>query len=522
MLNVLMVAAENDALPQGKVGGIGDVIRDIPKFLANRNVNVDVLVPSYGFQTSANPSKKVLTLDVQFRGNIEQVDLYKLEVEGDKLITQWVLDHPGFCIGEPGQVYFNDGGNKPFHSDAIKFALFCAATCELVANHWFDKVDMLHLHDWHSAIVAILRAYDPKYKILKSKRTIYSVHNLALQGIRPFDNDESSLKAWFPDLAFDYQTIRDPRYPDCYNPTRAAINLSNAVHVVSPTYAKEVMKPTDHNNGFVGGEALENDLINANEENRLFGFLNGCDYDFVPPEPVSFEQLLQEVKASLLPAIEKNNDKSHRHQVTSERSNTWLNNPHKGPTLLSIGRLTDQKLKLLLLPHHGQLVIDSVMDELKKFDSRLIILGSGDNVMEDQIADAMLRHDNLLFINGYFENLSQQLYVNTDLFLMPSSFEPCGISQMLSMRAGQPCLAHRIGGLADTIKHCENGFLFYGNTYHEQVEDMLHTLASALNMIVNRQEHWQEMQSNAKAQRFLWSDSINQYIRYLYNQKCYC
>lgn len=517
-----MVAAENDALPKGKVGGIGDVIRDIPKFLAEKNVIVDVLIPSYGFQTTANPSKKVITLNVPFQGNIEQVDLYQLDTNSPKNVQQWVLDHQGFCLGEPGQVYFNDGADKPFHSDATKFALFSAAVCELVAGHWFEKIDMLHLHDWHSALVAMLRAYDPKYKGLKSKRTIYSVHNLALQGIRPFDHDESSLKSWFPHLQFNYDTIKDPRYHNCYNPTRAAINLSDAVHVVSPTYAKEVMKATDHNNGFIGGEALEHDLINANEENRLFGFLNGCDYDFVPPKPVTFKKLLTDVQKSLTSEIKKQTSKTVRHEFTSERAKQWQTSQHKGPTLLSIGRLTDQKLKLLLLDHNGKLVIDSVMDELAKFDSRLIILGSGDLDMEDQIAFAMERHDNLLFINGYFENLSQQLYVNTDLFLMPSSFEPCGISQMLAMRAGQPCIAHRIGGLADTIQHCETGFLFYGNTYHEQVEDMLHTLASALNMIVNRDDHWQQMREKAKSQRFLWSDSISQYIRYLYNQICSC
>ncbi len=514
-----MVAAENDALPNGKVGGIGDVIRDIPKFLAQKNVHVDVIVPGYQYQSTASPSELLLQFEVPFREQKEIVSLYKIALAGDKNVHQYVLEHPLLHAGKPGQIYFDDGADKPFYSDANKFAFFCISVCELVTKHWFDQVDIMHLHDWHSAMVSILRQFDPTYKRLKSIRTVYSVHNLAIQGIRPLEHDASSLKSWFPWLCYQTNLINDPRYIHCLNPTRAAINLSDAVHVVSPTYANEVLKPSDPENGFIGGEGLELDLMNAFEEGRLFGILNGCDYDVRLPNKISELELIDQIQQTISQFSTNDEGKSQRLKLAKERCHKWAKQATKGPLLLSIGRLTEQKIKLLFAPSQQGLVIDAMMQQLGAFDARLIILGSGDIALEKSLATAMKKHTNLLFINGYFASLSDQLYVNGDLFLMPSSFEPCGISQMLAMRAGQPCLAHRIGGLGDTIDHLTSGFLFSGATIKEQTDNMLSTLMIALKMITSAPSQWQKMQHTAKSQRFLWSDSINDYIQYLYNQK---
>lgn len=512
-----MVASENDALPKGKVGGIGDVIRDIPKFLGKQNIHVDVIVPGYQYHSKVNACELVYSLQVPFRHDIKTVDLYKINIDSSENVSQWVLEHPDFCIGKPGQIYFDDGADKPFYSDANKFALFCASVCELVATLWFDKIDVIHLHDWHSAFVEILRAYEPRYQKLNVKKTVYSIHNLAIQGIRPLANDHSSLYAWFPNLNAEEQVINDPRYNNCINPTRAAINLADAVHVVSPTYKQEIMRASDHQIGFIGGEGLEADLIKANQQQRLFGFINGCDYDIKLPQPIAQQELFKTIYRTIEGLHGDERHIKAVHHIAQLRSQQWLQNIHKGPLIISIGRLTEQKVKLLLLDSDQGYVLDDVLTKIAEFSGRLIILGSGDPDIEDALTKVMKRNENLLFINGYCDNLSQSLYVNGDLFLMPSSFEPCGISQMLAMRAGQPCLAHKIGGLNDTIKHLDTGFLFSGNNLMQQTTNLINVLDQTLLIMCNQPSQFKSIQKAAKAQRFLWDESISCYIKHLYN-----
>ncbi len=118
----------------------------------------------------------------------------------------------------------------------------------------------------------------------------------------------------------------------------------------------------------------------------------------------------------------------------------------------SIGRLTDQKALLLRQPYQDKTVLSVLLDDLARVNGRMIILGSGDTQIEFELMQLMASHDNFLFLNGYGQALSDQMYLHGDLFLMPSSFEPCGISQMLAMRDGQPCLVHAVGGLKDTVQ----------------------------------------------------------------------
>ena len=160
----------------------------------------------------------------------------------------------------------------------------------------FGAVDCLHLHDWQTGFLFALREFHPDFAFLRGIRTAFTIHNLAYQGVRPLAGDDSSLHAWFPDLAgVDWcrrshaehgdAVLRDPRWPECVNPMLAAIRLADAVHVVSPTYAKEVVLPNDDAIGRRGGEGLHDDMKRAADASRLHGILNGCEYpaDRVPP-----------------------------------------------------------------------------------------------------------------------------------------------------------------------------------------------------------------------------------------------
>ena len=147
-----------------------------------------------------------------------------------------------------------------------------------------------------------------------------------------------------------------------------------------------------------------------------------------------------------------------------------------------------------------------------------ILLGSGDPKLEQFLTKVASAQPNFVFLKGYSEPLSQALYSSGDLFLMPSSFEPCGISQMLAMRSGQPCLVHSVGGLSDTVKDGEDGFAFTGNTLQQQAANMIGCFERALETRQKNTVGWKKIASAAKSARFRWSDVADQVVRLLYGK----
>ena len=146
----------------------------------------------------------------------------------------------------------------------------------------------------------------------------------------------------------------------------------------------------------------------------------------------------------------------------------------------------------------------------------LVLLGTGDADYERFLTVTAASHDNLIFLRGYSDRLAQALYSGGDLLLMPSSFEPCGISQMLAMRAGQPCLVHDVGGLKDTVEDGVTGFNFSGDGLTEQADNMVATLRRALEVHNKQPTRWRAMRKAAAAARFDWGDSVDAYIERLY------
>ena len=184
--------------------------------------------------------------------------------------------------------------------------------------------------------------------------------------------------------------------------------------------------------------------------------------------------------------------------------------------LTSVGRITDQKVRLFqqMMPN-GETALAQLLNILGD-DGVFILLGSGDKKLENFLTQIASTKSNFIFLKGYSEALSDSLYNSGDLFLMPSSFEPCGISQMLSMRAGQPCLAHSVGGLSDTILDHQNGFTFAGDNPLQQAENMLRCFQSVIAMKKQNPKAWDKISSKALATRFFWRDVAQDYINYLY------
>lgn len=519
-IDILMLAAENDALPGAKVGGIGDVVRDIPPALAEFGCRVTVITPGYGFLTERPGAERLVSLEVGFGGGAHHVELYSVPPRGDRAtderVRHWVLEHPLFSICGPGRVYCDDPPTRPFARDATKFALFCAAAAEAVVQGHCDQPDVIHLHDWHAALFLLLRRYHPAYGRLRTTRCVFTIHNLALQGVRPLSGDESSLSRWFPGLHYPHAVVADPRWPDCVNPMAVGIRLADAVHTVSPTYATEILRPSAvEARGYYGGEGLEGDLADARDEGRLHGILNGCEYPESRPAAPNWQALGELLNHQVLTWAGREAALASSHFIARARLVDW---PPRRPAKLvtSIGRLTTQKARLLAQPaSDGRPALDRILDLLED-DGLLILLGSGDPDYERFLTETAGRRPNLLFLRGYSDMVSQALYASGDLFLMPSSFEPCGISQMLAMRAGQPCLVHDVGGLHDTVRDGIDGFAFDGSNLVEQADHLVTAMRDALELHRTQPERWREIADNAAAARFLWADSARAYLEQLY------
>jgi starch synthase len=497
-------------LPGGKVGGIGDVVRDLPRALQAEGWRTTVLMPSYGAFHRLPGATELPSFEVRFGGSPHTVRAFEMVVESVRTV---LFEHEIMVPTEAGRIYHDDGPLRPYATDANKFAFFCTA-----AAGWIDTLDSLpdavHLHDWHAAFYLLHREFSPQGDRLRRIPAVFTIHNLTYQGQRPLRDNESSLQAWFPDMHVDARVLADPIADDCINPMAFAIRRADRINTVSPTYAQEIQCPSNPATGFIGGEGLESDLCRAAEEGRLFGILNGCEYPASLGRRPGWQRLLMSARQTA--------ENWHRespgltvHELATER---LAELPKRRPLhlLTSVGRIVAQKMRLFLEPlADGRSALEHILERLGR-RGVLVLLGSGEDAYEKRLEDIAAEHGNFVFMRGYAEELGNLMYHGGDLFLMPSSFEPCGISQMLAMRAGQPCVVHGVGGLHDTVESGVTGFVFAGATRAAQAAAFVDCVEKALQLRHDHPDRWQKIRKQAAAQRFDWASSARNYIRQMY------
>ena len=509
MTNFLFAAAENDALPECKAGGMGDVVRDVPREIASRGDRVHVVVPSYG--RLHQKATFLTTLSVRLRGQEYELELYratpKKAFEG---ITHYVLHHPEIEAGDIAHIYHNDP-KEPFYTDFIKYAIFCTGVAEAIHAGVFGKLDIAHLHDWHTSLLLFLRHFHPRYKNLQDLRFVYSIHNLAIQGIRPLADNYASVENWFPEVSYRLEDVVDYRYSDCVNLMAVGIRLSDAVHTVSPSYMEDIMKPSNPP-VFIGGESLEKDLKAAHKQGRLFGILNGANYGNI--RTATSGALYANTIRAIFQWLQQE-DKKYKADFLAHTGEKVIELMEKPPTMVcsSVARLTEQKFYFF---KNSPESFEHLLHRLREKGGILMLLGTGAPEYEKLFRELSFKHPNFIFTNGQSEDLIDSIYLETDLYLMPSLFEPCGISQMLSMRNGNPVLAHATGGLKDTIRHMETGFLFDGKTYRQKIQEMGRVFDQALELFFDSPKQWEQMRKRARAERFTWKKSVDIYYRDLY------
>lgn len=521
-MHIVHMAAENDSLPKAKVGGVADVVRDIAPALTELGHQVSIVIPAYGFLHKITGAQWIADVNFIFQGILHHAALYQVPARNPHpRADHYVIHHPIFEAVHPEtrehQIYVHDPDGQPFFSDGSRFACFCSAAAAALTQGAIPRADVMHLHDWHMAIVALLRRYHSNCAPLKAVQTVFTIHNLALQGVRPLEGSSSSLSAWFPEMFYHRLDVADPRWPDACNLMACGIRLADRVHTVSPSYAQEICRPDDPPR-FYGAQGLEAVLNHEREMGNLKGILNGCDYPVHRHPPImDFSDMVRGFQHQIMQWSADRPTVSSAAFIASHNLSGFLHDLSRPRMVIcSVTRLTEQKVLLMRQgENNGMSALARILTALGD-DGVYFLLGSGQEEFERFLTQVSARFSNFVFLNGFSDEIAQTLYANGDLFLMPSSFEPCGISQMLAMRDGQPCVVHAVGGLRDTVHHDINGFCFDGKDIEEQANAFVDTFCRAIHMFKNDPEKWQQIKDGAAAARFLWQDTAGQYVKKLY------
>jgi starch synthase len=520
---VTLVAAEFKSL--AKVGGLADVVADLALHLTRRSIAVRVLLPGYG----PPPPGALLetSVDLPFGAGHRLFTLYHLDIQGTAV---YLIHEPGLFDGENASIYIDSNARHrgPFEDDAQRFAFFCSACAWLLEHHFPASARrVVHCHDWHTGTLPLLIRMTTAFpRCRRTTRFMFTIHNLDYQGIRPLWGHAAeslpSLQSWFPDVMDEiathpeFSSIRDPAHPHCYNPMRTGIRLSHQVTTVSRTYAREILLPDHPGEGRIGGRGLESDLQQVSDQGRLTGILNGIDpteYDpqlLVPPfgpHRSSWVEAKQVHKARVLNWLLKPDptvatSRSMSEGPSGESRKTEL------PLAVVVSRLVHQKIGLLLETTPSG---DSALQQLDRLPLQLVILGLGELEPQLRLAVQNLPHGRVFLFSGFSPEVANRLYAAADLFLMPSLFEPCGISQLIAMRFGGLPVAHLVGGLADTVMHASTGFTFKGTSTAHQANRFVETVQDAVELFQSRPATFRSMQVNAMKTHFTWDASTLQY-----------
>ena len=391
-------------------------------------------------------------------------------------ITYYFLDN---------EYYFGEGDLYRWN-DLERFAFFDKAALEVLKGIGFQP-HIIHCHDWQTgAVPVLLDAYYRRDPFYQNIRTVFTIHNLKYQGIYPVDLVKDFLSLddyYFTDDKLEFHTLA--------NLMKGGIVYSDYITTVSPTYAEEIKTP-------LGGERL-NGLLSA-RSNSLWGILNGIDYSEYNPEHDHF--LFNNYSKDTFIQGKKEN------KMALQR---MLNLPVDGEKVMIglISRLVDQK---------GMDIIRDAFSGLLDLDLQFVILGTGEEKYENMFRHYAWCNPEKVSANIYFSNeMAHRIYAASDLFLMPSIFEPCGLSQLIAMAYGAVPIVRETGGLCDTV-FSYNEFEKTGNGFSFTMpnpNDMLFTIRRAIGFFSQKQL-WNELVSNVMMQNFSWERSAEKY-KELYN-----
>ncbi|MBL8162562.1 MAG: glycogen synthase [Anaerolineae bacterium] len=473
--NILFTSAE--AAPFAKVGGMADVVGSLPKALRNLGADARVILPYYGFIDAVKYQIEPI-FSFEFTRRTGTTDVYVFKTIYDGVPFYLVRGWPFF--GDERETY------TTWNNDVPRFLFFCqvamAVAWELRGREaWFP--DVFHINDWHTGLLPFLLNESRNEPVWSDVASILSIHNLAYQG--------EHVGGWLWQLG-----IPGRHHPELMrrgltdNLLAMAIAYSDVVSTVSPRYATEIQYPYQ-------GYGLDG-LIRTRLDD-LYGILNGLDVDFW--NPATDKLLASNFDAENFP----------EQRIANKRQlqlDAGLEVRDGIPVIGVVSRLVEQKGFDLALPALRQLLSDS--------EVQFIALGSGDPNLDYEFW--RLGKDfwwKAKVYQGYNAAIAQRIYAGSDMFLMPSHYEPCGTSQMIAMRYGSLPVVRETGGLADTVENYDDGPADQGTGFRFQWEEpaaVLGTLRWALYTYYNRPDAWQRMQRRAMQMDFSWDTSAQQYM----------
>ena len=471
MKNILFIASE--AVPFIKTGGLADVAGSLPKYFDKENYDVRVMIPKY------------LCIPEKFRSQMKYVTHFYMDLA-------WRSQYVGVLemMYEGVHFYFIDNeyyfaGQKPYgyiHEDIEKFAFFSKAALSAIPLINF-KPDIIHCHDWQTGLIPVyMKERFHEGEFFRNMKSVMTIHNLKFQGIWDLQKvkDITGLPPYF------FTSDKLEAYGDA-NYLKGGIVYADAVTTVSDSYAEEIKTP-------FYGEKLDG-LMRA-RSNSLSGIVNGIDYEDFNPEtdtriPFNYNQK----------TFRK--EKSKNKKALQEELGLTVDD--KKMMIGIVSRLTDQK---------GFDLIAYMLEQLTTEDTQLVVLGTGEDQYENMFRHYAWKYPDRVSANIYYSDvLAHKIYAACDAFLMPSLFEPCGLSQLMSLRYGTVPIVRETGGLKDTVEAYNEyestgtGFSFANYNAHE----MMNTVNYAKHVYYNNKREWNKIVDRAMTTDFSWTNSAKKY-----------
>lgn len=458
--------ATSEAFPLMKTGGLGDVCAALPPALQALGADIRLLMPAYP-EAKAAAGKLKLAATLNMPSGLV-VQLLEGRLPGTRTIV-WLVDFPP-AFERPGNPYYDAKGND-WPDNAARFALLGRVAAQIGLGETSWQPDIVHCHDWQTGLAPALLSLNAR-----RPATLFTVHNLAYQGLFPRETVDalrlpSSL--WSPDgMEFHGQISF----------IKGGLAFADGITTVSPTYVREIQTPEF-------GHGLDGLL--RHRATSLHGILNGID-----------EKIWSPSRDALIPARYSARDMRGKKadKAALQKAFGLAEDP---ATLLigTVGRMVHQKGVDLLAA-----AIPALMTQQ---DLQLAILGTGEPPLEQALIDAATHYPGRCStIVGYDERLAHHIVAGADTFLMPSRFEPCGLSQLYSLRYGTVPIVRRVGGLADTVKDGETGIVFDGLDAQALTDAV--TRASTL---FRNGPLWRKMRAAGMRQDFSWRHSAQEYLQ---------
>ena len=467
-MKVLFAASE--AHPFIKTGGLGDVMGALPKSLINLDIDARVVIPKYKNIKDELKQKlqfiKWFTVSVGWRN--QYCGVFQYDYDG---VIYYFIDN---------EYYFNRDGLYGYFDDGERFAFFNRAVLELIKEiDW--QPDLINCNDWQTGMIPVLLNLEYKKDLFYSKiRTIFSIHNLLFKG--------SFSPNILPELfGYDYMPLANGsvELDGAVSFLKGGLNYCDQITTVSNTYAEEIKTPQY-------GEGLDG-LLRC-RSCYLMGIVNGIDYEEFNPQEDKF--IFKNFDLETIEDKVKNKLALQKELGLPQKENT--------PMIGLISRLTHQK---------GCDLIVNIIDRLLQRDIQLVILGTGDYWYEETFKNLQYRYPDKVSANIKFDNtLAHKIYAATDMFLMPSLFEPCGLGQLIALRYASIPIVRETGGLKDTITPYNkyngkgNGFGFKNFNSNELMQIVEYALT-----IYNDEKAWNNIIRQAMNSDNSWEKSAMQY-----------